>query len=141
MKKLKYLPCPWCGSQPYEFMEGDVWCGNDKCQSRKRTRMTRDEWNTRYQEKAVEIASVDLVDVNANTKGTATVFVRYKDYSPYLSVEQDGIVLFSLYLSILVMHGWYTNGWYLTNDLYIKDPSELLDKLFSHMRFTQEVRP
>ena len=40
-----YLPCPWCGSQPYEFQNGDLWCGNDECPTRKRTKMTPEDWN------------------------------------------------------------------------------------------------
>ncbi len=43
-----FLPCPWCGSKPYEFMDGMLWCGNDDCQSRKRTKMTADAWNNRH---------------------------------------------------------------------------------------------
>ncbi len=42
-----YLPCPWCGRQPYVFQDGTMWCGNDDCQSRTATRMSGEAWNTR----------------------------------------------------------------------------------------------
>lgn len=44
------LPCPWCGSDPYEFQDGKLWCSNDECQSRKESKITKNDWNKRHSE-------------------------------------------------------------------------------------------